>query len=361
MAVGKGKEVSIYGAGLSGMVAGINLARQGYRVVVIDRESAIGGSRDVHPSVHTTPLQPKQTWDYIGIDLSKYFVATDTYPAFWYNSRSITMPPYVHNTKAYDVERGPRPTSIDHYLQKLALEAGVEFKFKRELTPDELRQAPAGSIIATGLYKEVYELVGVKYSSTYGYSSTMSWKEGVSHGAIYMGSFSVDYGYTAALNGLIYALLFSRNPLSERDLERFKKVLKDVHGIDFPRWHTFLGYFPRETKLLWNDKILAGTLSGMIDPFWGYGIVGALLSGKVASLAVTDPQKAKADFERFNGGFAKKLARKEKMDSMPFNKQLLRLAFLKARFDCWRSPELCKAVKEPMRWFHEEKAAGRSV
>ena len=41
------------------------------------------------------------------------------------------------------------------------------------LPPDELSQVPSGSIIATGLYKEIYELVDVKYSSTYGYSSTM--------------------------------------------------------------------------------------------------------------------------------------------------------------------------------------------
>lgn len=360
MTAAAGKDVKIYGAGLSGMVAGINLARQGCDVTIFDREPAIGGSREVHPSVHTTPLQPQQTWDYIGIDLSEYFVVTDAYPSFWYNSRSIKLPPYVQNTKAYDVERGPRPTSIDSYLFKLSLEAGVEFKFGHALNPDELRRAPVGSIIATGLYKEIYELVGIKYSSTYGYSSTMRWKDGAANGAVYMGGFSVDYGYTATLNGLMYALLFSRNPLSDKDLDRFKKVLKEVHGIDFPNWRTFLGYFPRETKLFWNDKILAGTLSGMIEPFWGYGIVGALLSGKVASLAVMDPQKAKSDFEYFNGGFSKKLARKEKMDSMPFNKQLLRLAFLKARFDCWRNPELSKAVKEPMRWFHKEKVTDRS-
>lgn len=96
---------------------------------------------------------------------------------------------------------------------------------------------------------------------------------------------------------------------------------------------------------------LAGTLSGMIEPFWGYGVVGALLSGKVAALAHTNPKKAEADFEQFNRGFYKKLARKEKMDAMPFNKQLLRLAILKARWDCFRNPELKKAVKEPVLWF----------
>ena len=66
---------------------------------------------------------------------------------------------------------------------------------------------------------------------------------------------------------------------------------------------------------------------------------------------MTDPEKAKAEFSRFNGGFARKLARKEKMDGMPFRKQLLRLAIAKARFDCWRNPKLADAAKDPVIWF----------
>ena len=111
------------------------------------------------------------------------------------------------------------------------------------------------------------------------------------------------------------------------------------------------GYFPREARLFWEDKILAGTLSGMIEPFWGYGVVGALISGKVASLACTNREQGEADFKKFTSGFKSKLARKEKMDKMPFSKQLVRLSILKARYDCWRNPKLKKAVKEPVRWF----------
>ncbi|MGC9325771.1 MAG: NAD(P)/FAD-dependent oxidoreductase [Desulfomonilia bacterium] len=345
------KSVMIYGAGLAGMVAGINLRRAGMSVIIYDREPAIGGSPLVHPSVHTTPVQPRETWDYIGIDLSDCVVPTVEYPAFWYNTKRITLPPYVNNTKAYNVERGPRESSIDHRLYAIARDEGVEFVFNRDLSLDELKNAPEGSIIATGLYKEVYELVGIDYSTTYGYLSTLPWSENDVSGAIHMGTFSVDYGYTASLNGMMFALLFSRRPLSEKDLGRFKDVLRKGRGMEFRSWSTFMGYFPRETRLFWENKILAGTLSGMIEPFWGYGIVGALISGKVASLAHTDRPRAEADFARFTKGFARKLARKEAMDRMPFNKQLLRLGILKARIDCWRRPELKKAVKEPVRWF----------
>lgn len=344
-------EIAVYGAGLAGMVAAINLAREGHRVVVYDREPRIGGSAAVHPSIHTTPLQPRETWDYIGIDLSDCFVPTREYPAFWYNSGRITLPPYVNNTCAYNVERGPGKSSIDTRLYDIARAEKVQFVFGRTLGAEELARVPKGSIIATGLYREVYDLVGVRCAGTYGYSATAPTPEGESSGAIHMGRYSVDYGYTASLNGLMFALLFSRAPLGERELAGFRRVLHKSRGIEFDSWRSFTGYFPREAKLFWEGKILAGTLSGMIEPFWGYGIVGALLSGRVAALAHLSTTRAAMDFHRFTRGFQGKLARKEKMDSLPFNKQLLRLAILKARFDCWRNPDLAASVREPVRWF----------
>jgi hypothetical protein len=346
-----GKTVSIYGAGLAGLVAGIHLARSGFKAVVYDREDGIGGSKQIHPSIHTTPLQPVQTWDYIGMDLSSCFRKTDKYPDFWYNTKRLVLPPYVKNNAAWNVERGAQEGSLDRKLYEIALGEDVEFVFNRNLTLDELRAAPAGSIIATGLYREIYDLVGVKCGPTYGYMASAPCRPGESTGALYMGNYSVDYGYSASMNGLMYVLLFSRTPLKKHKIEEFKEVLKKTERLDFDNWHSFNGFFPRETKLHWDDKILAGTLSGMIEPFWGYGVVGALLSGKVAGLLHTDPERAERDFRKFTAGFKAKLARKEKLDRLPFSKMLLRLSILKARYDCWRNPALKNAVREPVRWF----------
>lgn len=345
------KEIAIYGAGLAGMVAGINLARSGFKAVIYEREKGIGGASDLHPSIHTTPLQPRQTWDYIGIDLSDCFVPTNVYPDFWYNTRKLKLPPYVHNSHAYNVERGARKSSLDMKLYEIAQKEGVEFVFDSNLTADQLRAAPAGSIIATGLYREVYDLVGVKCGTTYGYMASGQWDRKDVSGGLYMGDYSVDYAYSASLNGLMYVLLFSRTPLKDNKIGEFKAVLDKAAGLKFNNWHVFNGFFPRETKLFWEDKILSGTLCGMIEPFWGYGIVGALLSGKVASLAHTDRARAENDFRAFTRGFKGKLARKEKLDAMPFNKLILRLSILKARYDCWRKPALRKAVKDPVSWF----------
>ena len=108
------REIAVYGAGLAGMVAAINLARAGRAVTVYDREPGIGGSPEVHPSIHTTPLQPRETWDYIGIDLSDCFIQTPRHPRWWYNSKELVLPPYVKNLKSYSVERGARTVSYTH-------------------------------------------------------------------------------------------------------------------------------------------------------------------------------------------------------------------------------------------------------
>jgi len=102
------KLIVIYGAGMSGLVAAINLARKGYTVIVHDREPGYGGDPRYNPSTHTTPIDVAQASRYIGIDVS---------PAF---HPLAACPFYLHDTKVqgpvagvYTVERGNRPTSLD--------------------------------------------------------------------------------------------------------------------------------------------------------------------------------------------------------------------------------------------------------
>jgi len=53
-------EVTIYGAGMSGRIAAINLAREGCAVKVHDREPGYDSSKLYNPSTHLTPLHPEQ-------------------------------------------------------------------------------------------------------------------------------------------------------------------------------------------------------------------------------------------------------------------------------------------------------------
>ncbi len=141
-------------------------------------------------------------------------------------------------------------------------------------------------------------------------------KEHVSAGT-YLGSFSNEYGYSAAFNGIWYVLLFARKEVPQENLDRFKKILEENEGRTFTKWRRFMGRTPKGPRLFYKDFILSGTLAGFVEPAFGFGITGALLSGRISSMAVTNPQKAEAEFKRFADGIITHIARKRKEGYAP--------------------------------------------
>jgi flavin-dependent dehydrogenase len=164
------KEVKIVGAGLSGMTAAVVLAGEGYKVTVFDAGDDVGGSPDFHPSVHTTPAQLSQLWDYVGIDLQNDFVQCNPYPMFYYNKKLLKLPPYIKHNTAYCIERGAKPTSIDSHLFAMAMDAGVRFEFGRKV---DLEKIGPETIVATGLYPEGYKKMGIPCRQIY-----VTWSKG---------------------------------------------------------------------------------------------------------------------------------------------------------------------------------------
>ena len=136
-------DVLIYGAGMSGMVAAYNLAAEGYRVLVREKEEGFGGSSVFNPSTHTTPIDLAATSEYIGIDIS---------PAF-HPVSALSL--YVHDLHinapaafSYHVERSSRPQSLDALLFEKCMGAGVEFEFSSPLGKGAIATLPPGTIIA---------------------------------------------------------------------------------------------------------------------------------------------------------------------------------------------------------------------
>ena len=345
------KHIRIIGAGLSGMVAGISLAREGFRVTIYDAQKKIGGSPLLHPSVHTTPAQLPELCAYTGIDFTGAFVPCDPYPVFYNKTRRLTFPPYVKYNRAYCIERGPRPSSIDTILYNIAVKERVRFEFGRKA---DFPALGPGTIVATGLDAAGYGAFGIPRRFVYGAWSARVIDDRRATGNIYMGPFSTDYGYTAQVNGLDYNLLFSRRPLKDGDLAAYRATLKKIGIADYPDpWCRVTMAVPAAVRLFAGDVILAGTLSGMIEPFWGYGIVGAIISGKLAAGAVMDRSAAEREFEQFNRGFDKKFIRREKLSSYPspVRSLLAHGGLAWARLQCRLDRKLASGPREPLKWF----------
>jgi len=325
-------KIHIYGSGLAGLVAAINLAREGYNVVVVERENTIGGSLKWHPAINVTPIQLQRTWNYIGINLDPCFSKLKVYKGYAYSKQ------FEFETKGlFLVERGNRKTSLDSFLYKRALDVGVEVEFSKGLTRSKFLDIKDNSIIATGLYREMFDDLRLPYVPIYGYGAYVETDlDNILH--LHMGDYSTDYAYLCAKNGLLSCLLLSRNKLNRRNAEKFKKHLKKTEGIAFENWRFGMGYLPIKTQLFFGNKILAGSITGMLDPFFLFGINGALISGKISALAIIDRKKAISDFKKFTKHFRRSRVMKRMYGYIPFKKviQPRVLANLKRYKLMWR-------------------------
>jgi hypothetical protein len=296
-------EILIYGAGMSGLVAAYNLAKEGYDVFLRDREPSWGGSSAFNPSTHTTPMDLNATSEYVGIDIA---------PAF-HEVTSLSL--YLHDflipapgALSYHVERSSRPQSLDALLYRHCMEAGVKFEFNEELRREDLKSLPGGTIIACGLNQAAYDFLEVPCRPWYAWMARGEMEHDNS-AWIWLDECITEYGYISHCNDMYYNLLFSfGREVSREGLERYRSFMSRMEGVEEDGWEYVTGAAPigsSENPDLFRDRfIMCGTMSGMIDPFMGFGISGALISGKVAAIAVSDRKKAEEEFARFTRNYA---------------------------------------------------------
>ena len=289
-------KIHILGAGLSGMVAAINLARQGREVLVIEGEKKIGGMHRDLPSVHTTPIDPAWMSKQVGIDVTPAFHRIKGFQVVIDNKMYELNPGPMHA-----VERGARKSGIDALLYDQACEAGVQFEFGTLLK--DLREIPKGSIIATGLDAGMYDYLDIPFEIVRGFSGTHKtdrdpWVAGL------MAAYTTDYFYGNCVNNLMYGLFFSRGKVKVDTLEACKRDIKERFDLEIPNWEYSTGRVPtgsaRNPRLYQDGYVLAGTLAGAMDPGALFGIHGAILSGKVAATAVDYPDRAIEAFKDMN-------------------------------------------------------------
>jgi len=315
------KIVQIYGAGLSGLVSAINLVRDGYNVTVYEKEKKIGGTSKCHPSAHMTPMHIQRMERYIGIELKSCFSKLHDFRGY------IGPKKFVFSTKnLYVVERGPRTSSLDYFLYKTALDEGVTFKFSHPLTSEELRSIPENSIIATAGYSKIVKALHLPYVTFKQFDTHIKTDfENVS--IAYFGDFTSDYGYISTKNGLLSAQLSGPLNLSQENLNKFTNLVKETEGIELDGWSSIISHFPKKarlfTKFAGKTFVLAGDVAGFLDPFFGFGVNGALISGKIAAMSILSKHKALQEFKQFTSHLNKDLLVHTIYWHLPFKKLIL--------------------------------------
>jgi flavin-dependent dehydrogenase len=316
------EEIQVVGAGLAGLIAAINLAREGFQVLVRERQARIGGRPEVRPDPAGSPFDLERLAAYTGVDIAPSVLPLkDCRYRLWDRTYCYPFPGTVG---AYMVERGKRKSSLDSLLYELARREGVRFRFNDELADRAAFQSlPPRSIIATGLEAESYRALGIPYEKTYSWCAKgkVSFTEATV--TIYMGPFTTDYGFSCTMNGVALAFVFQRNrPLTASDREEFQRKVAATEPFRLTGWHQVrFGACPsrsvRTPRLFWEDKILAGSVGGNMDPLLNFGMLGALVSGKIAALAVKHPREARREFRRLNVGYPPLLVAHQLIRRMP--------------------------------------------
>jgi flavin-dependent dehydrogenase len=343
-------EVVVVGAGLAGLVAAINCAGVGHRVRVLEKFERIGGDPYVRPAVDVTPMEPEKLGRFIGVELKPpHVVPTEEFVCYAYGQR-FSFPGkhlYLHS-----VERGSRSTSLDRYLCEVALDAGVEIEFGTTVdSQEDFARLPANSIIATGLVAEPFLALKRPFKDIYGFIGKTRY-EGPTRILGFFDRYTRYYNYCANQNGLAFALAFDARPVPSTLREDWDRQLREWEGIGFEEWLPHEGVVATRKItspcLFTGNKILAGTLAGMQDAFFLFGVHSSLVSGKIAAVAVEDKERAWRLFKKFTSAYRYSWLYKRSFDAQPHWMRGfgLRLGFgLYSRYTRLLQPVLDQALK----------------
>ena len=245
-----------------------------------------------------TPLHLKKIKEYIGIDVECCFTELNKFKAYIY-SEIVNF-----NTKhIYVTERGPRKTSLDYYLYKIALEEGVNFEFSHPLNSENIAKLTNNSIISIGSFSPTIKHLKIPYIPFRHFDSYMITENNNNSCLAYFNNYLDGYGYISQKNRLISASATFRLDKTKENFAIFQNQLKQTEGLEFKKWNMFIAYFPEKIyltrKFSGKTIILAGSVSGFFDPFFSFGVNSALVSGKIAATTIISKKTGLKEFRRF--------------------------------------------------------------
>jgi flavin-dependent dehydrogenase len=271
------KDIKILGAGLSGLTAAINLARNGYRVDVYEKNFDVGvrfhgDFQGLENWSEKTDVLEELKKMNIGLDFDCH-----PFSKVIMTNCSKTREISFKRPMFYLVKRGSFLGTIDHSMKLQAFKAGVNIHFQRTILPTE------ADVVATGPFPK--EIVGVVRGITFrtslkdvaivAFNDRLAFK-----GYSYL---LVTKGYGCMCAVVRRHEMSRANEYFEKTKEFFVKQFnldpqpsKEVGGV---------GSFSLK-NVREGNTLYTGEAAGLQDFWWGFGMRLAITSGYLAAQSI---------------------------------------------------------------------------
>lgn len=271
------KTIKILGGGISGLSAGINLAKAGFNIEVYET------NKDTGERFHGD-LQGIENWsakenvmDFLKkINIEVNFNCHAFNKIGLSNGHSIN---YLVLDKPifYLVKRGPMIGTLDQGLKLQALECGCKIHYNQTIDTDK------ADIIATGPvgHKPLIAAEGVVFNT-----NLPDMAIGLASKEITPGG----YGYLLIING--YACLCVCLADLSKDLSLYFEKTKNYFENEFKfqvqnsKKVGGIGFFSINNTYQKNMQLYIGESAGIQDYLWGFGMKTALYSGYLAAKSI---------------------------------------------------------------------------
>lgn len=272
------RQIKILGSGPAGMAAAINLAKNGFNVVVYEQRE--------RPGAHfCSGWQILENYSSDN-DALKELESMNINPEFFYkpesnidffDSRLRRFPLRGKKPFGYFLKRGTDTDTLDTALYNQAQNAGVEFHFRTRINAQKADIIAGGSVHAAGITKEVVFESDTKdilmtildnYLTPLGFSYMFIIN---GHGTIGTAVLR-DFKH---INGFAESVVLRFQQLLNFDMRRVRESVSPV------------GFFIPKTAVV-NNKLYAGEAAGFQDYLFGLGIRRSIQSGYLAAKSLID-------------------------------------------------------------------------
>jgi flavin-dependent dehydrogenase len=274
--------VHIIGAGPAGLVAAINLSKNGYKVIVYEMKEDVGTRFNGDFQGIDNWSSKEDAHDFlesVGVDINFRFIPYTNGTYFDSSSKKYN----VHTSRPlfYLVERGTNGWSLDQGLKRQALEAGVQIKWN-----SRLKKIPDDGHVILGTGPKAADAIakGIVFNT--------------SHENYYAGFLDDDiapqaYAYLLVNDGrATFATCFFKSfsktqEYFERALKRLHEVV-DIDIINSKEFGGYINFFFSKTLTKDNRIYYVGENAGFQDALWGFGMRYAMKSGYLAARSIIE-------------------------------------------------------------------------